>query len=227
MRIRSFGFLCLVAGLVTAPVAFGQTYADITSATAGNPGSASGTLGVDSFVYAGDVSGFQLSGSGGTNPWIPTSTYTSAAVPNAPTDDAIIEVSAGGTNTLTFTTPVTGLIFDVFSLGGGRTDTTYDFGSSSFTVLSCGPNAYFGGGCFAQGVGSTGTTLSGVEANGMIEFSGTLSSLSFTVTDPETFSGFDFGAVTPASTPEPSSLMLLGSGLLAGAGMLRRRLVRK
>lgn len=227
MRIRTtLALFCLAAGLTAAPGAFGQTYADLTSGTTGTAGTVTGAIGSDGLTYNGDVYGFQASNSGGTNPWVPTSTYTSATVPNAPTDGAIIAINDNGPDSLTFTTPVTGLIMDVFSLGGGSTDTTYTF-NEAFTVLSCGANAYYGGGCFDQSVGSTGTTLSGIEANGTIEFTGDVSTLSFTVTNPETYSGFDFGQVSPAPTPEPSSLILLGSGLLTGAGVLRRRLLRK
>ncbi len=240
MRLRSLGFFCVVAGLAGAPGAFGQTYANLAGGTLGNPGAVVGTLAGDGLVYSGDVYGLQTStgvdsGFGslavnGQNPWIPTSTYTSAGVPNAPTDGAIIAINTSGTNTVQFVgAPVSNLIMDVFSMGSGTQNVGYTF-NHTFEVLSCGANAYFGGGCFTQGVGSIGTTLSGNEANGMIEFFGDISDLTFTVDNAETFSGFDFGQAAtapPAPTPEPSSLILLGSGLLTGAGVLRRRFVRK
>lgn len=238
MRLRTLGFFCLVAGLAWAPSAFAQTYANLASGTLGNAGTVTGTLGSDTLSYSGDVYGLQTStgqdyGFGampvnGQNPWLPTSTYISASVSNAPSDGAAIAISEAGTDTVQFIgTPVSGLIMNVFSLGSGSQDVAYTF-NHSFEVLSCGPNAYFGGGCFTQGVGSVGTTLSGTEANGTIEFIGDVSDLTITASGAETFSAFDFGqSATPAATPEPSSLILLGSGLLAGAGMLRRRLLRK
>ena len=230
MRLRSLGYLTLMAGLAVAPRAFADTatYANITGGTVSpTSGSATGTIGGVGFTYSGETDFVNLSNSGATNYFNPTSTYTSATVTNAPTDGALIALSGNGTtNTITFATPVTGLILSEVSLGGG-THVSYTF-NTPFVVLSCGPNAIYGGGCFDQGVGSTSNVLSGQEADGTIEFMGPISSLSFTTANGEFWNGFDLGVVSSVSaTPEPSSLILLGSGLLSGAGLLRKRLVRR
>lgn len=239
MRLRLLGFFCLAASLATASGAFAQTYANVTTGTVGTTGTATGTLGSDGLSYSGDVYGVQTTNGtdigfqgfavAGQNPWLPTSTYTSATVATAPTE-TIIAINANGTDTVNFVgTPVSNLIMDVFSLGQSNPAiiTSYTF-NQDFEVLSCGPNAYFNGSCFQQGVGYIGDTLTGAEGNGVIEFLGDVSTLTFTVSNAEQFSGFDFGISTaPAPTPEPSSLILLGSGLLTGAGIMRRRLLRK
>lgn len=228
MQFRNFGYLCLAAALACAPRAFADnvTYADWTSSTSST---VTGTIGAVGVTYSGEIAFSQLSNMGNTNWFLPGTTYTSSTVSNAPTDGAIISISGNGTtDTFTFSTPVTGLIFSEVSMGQGGIDTTYTF-DQSFTVLSCGPNGYWGGGCFNQGVGTTTNVLSGNEADGTIEFLGPISTLSFTTSNPEYWNGFDIGILPQSTspTPEPSSLMLLGTGLLSAAGMVRRRLVRR
>lgn len=233
MRLRSIGYLTLMAGLALVPRAFADTvtYAHITGGTASaTAGIAVGTIGSVGFTYTGEVDFVQTSGGGGTNFFQPTSTYTSATVSNAPTDSALIAISGNGTtDTFTFSTPVTGLIFSEVSMGQPSIATTYTF-NTPFTVLSCGPNSYYGGGCFNQAVGTTTNVLSGNEADGTIEFLGPITTLSFTTSNGEYWNGFDIGLLPQSSvtaTPEPSSLILLGSGLLSGAGLLRKRLIRR
>lgn len=229
MRVRSLGFLCLVAGLATAPVTFAQSasFESISPDQTGCAGAICGTMNGYTVTYTGDLYAFQTSTSGDINYFTyntPSGTYI--ATPSDPSGISI-NSSTPSPDTFSFSQPggVTGLILDIVSLGGSGTTTTYDF-NTPFTVLSCGSDNW-GGGCGSTGVGYTGTTLSGDEWSGTIEFVGSPTSISFTVSDPETWSGFDPGVLTPAATPEPSSLALLGTGVLGAAGLLRRRLVRR
>lgn len=236
MRIRSLGFFCLIAGLAAAPAVFAQstTFESIPVDQTGCTGTVCGTMNGFGVTYTGVDYGFQTNAPGQYNFFtLNTATYTFVG---APSDPSIVATGVqSGLQSLSFSQPggVSGLILDIVSLGGGNgATTTYDF-NTPFVVLSCGSDNW-GGGCGSYTVGSAGTSdgaggyyVSGDEWSGTIEFAGAPTSISFNVTDPENWAGFDPGILTPAATPEPSSLALLGTGVLGAAGVLRRRLVRK
>ena len=104
----------------------------------------------------------------------------------------------------TFAAGTYDLSFVLSGSGRGLTTTTeVEFGnfSQSFTLPSGGPNVDF-----SEFVSTTGGTLDFIltdSANGNI--------------------GTILDSASVSATPEPSSLVLLGSGLLSGAGALMRR----
>lgn len=171
-----------VATAAVAPaVAAAQTvnWTNWISMTPGTPGSAAGTITIGStpvtVTYSGEVQLGSQTSAGGTNWFVPSSTYTSATVGNAPDNPGYIRLSGGNTltNTLTFSSPVSNLFFAVVSLGAGGNTVTYNF-SSPFTILSQGTDPW--GGCNTC-LQQSGQSLSGTEGSGTLQFSGPISSL--------------------------------------------------
>ncbi|HWY85335.1 MAG TPA: Ig-like domain-containing protein, partial [Gemmataceae bacterium] len=177
-------------------------WADWTSATAGLPGSAKATLTVAktstiSVTYSGEISFADTSG--GPQYWAPASTYTSAAVANAPSSTDIIAVTGGNTivDTLTFSSPVTDPVIGIVSLGWSRFVATYNF-NEPFTILSFGPGYWGGPGTIQQ---APGNVLTGTEGDGIVQFQGTYNSISWTVPIYENWSGFTVGIPDVAHPP--------------------------
>ena len=207
-----------------------------TSATPGNPGSATGTVtsslyGTITVTYSGQVSGLL------TNypSWTPASTFTGGIVSNAPpAANNAIQIVGGQsyTETVTFSTPVANPIFAIWSLGAPGQSAFFDFTASEpFNVLGGGPSAEFGGTAIIK----QGNNIFGQEGNGLVQFVGTFSSITFTTPNFESYYGLTFGedstvtdtggdGGTPA-VPEPGTLSLLGTAL-AAIPVLRRRLSR-
>jgi hypothetical protein len=230
--------LAACAVIVPAHAADTIDWATWTSATPGNasPGSATGTIpGGITVTYSGQNSGLL------TNypSWNPTSTFTGGVVGNAPpAANGSVQVEGGYayTETLTFSTAVADPIFAVWSLGETTVPASFDFSAGEpFTVQGGGPSAEYGG----TALYILGEDVEGQEGNGIIQFNGTFSTISFTTPQYENFYAFTVGedqtltsqlpgGGTGTAAPEidPASTMSGLTLLLGGLAIMRGRFRR-
>jgi hypothetical protein len=206
-----------------------------TSDTVGlTTGSAQGTLsppsGPITVTYSGNVA--SETNINNTYPsWLPAATYTGGDVGNAPPAGDIIAQNGGantGVNTITFSQPINDPVMAIWSLGSPSIVTQYVFPSNEVVNIEGGgrSNEYGGSSIFLV---SGANAITGDEGNGVIEFIGNYSSITFTNPVFENWYGFTLGvagvAVTQPSTPEPSTLALIAAGLAAFGIARRRKLV--
>ena len=212
--MRTAFLLCALATMSHAAI----VWTDFTS-NVDNAGVATvtGSVGGVSVTYVGEGASSQVD-PGATDHWSGFDAYDAATPTNT---DAIILIGPS-VNTITFGgTGVLNPILAIFSLGSNGNPGTYVF-DKPFTIVDEGT------GYFSSGPRTLGTnSITGYEWHGMIQFSGTVTSLQLQVTDGENYHGFTVGAgdLLPevvSSVPEPSTVSLtLGAGLLLAA--LRRR----
>ena len=145
--------------------------------------------------------------------------YTgSSVVDNAPTSGISLK-DISTKNTLTFGQNLIDPVFALYSVGSGSIPVDYIF-DQPFTLISQG-EGHWGGSATSFSV--SGNTLTGEEGNGVVQFAGSISSISWDNAPAEFHHGFTLGAIDEiAPVPEPSTFLLLGSGL-AGLGFYARK----
>ena len=125
------------------------------------------------------------------------------------------------TDQLTFSTGVNNLYFAIISMGQQSDPVSYTF-NHAFTITYQGTGWW---GTCATGsqpcLVETGNVLTGTEGDGTLLFNEPITSISWTAQPSENWHGFTVGTTT--TTPEPSSMALLGTGLIGLVPMVRRR----
>jgi hypothetical protein len=227
--------LALVVGGGSLPGATIVNWADWTSGTTGTNGTATGTFqfGPNTVTvnYAGQIQ-FLITGAG-TNYWTEPNAaakpYTGGDVSNAPPANDIIAMSTASTRSLTFSESVTGLYFAYVSLNGNGFVFDQDF-----EIVSQGQGFWGNGTAVKQQLGPNQWGLTGTsgEPHGVIRFTGSFNSITWSSNADENWYGFTVGAVartqdlpTDGEVPEPATMLMAGPVVLIAAYVRRRRSV--
>ena len=230
LLLSSLATIGLTAVLAGPASAANVTWTVWSSFSPGNPGTGAGSIALPTPVivgYNGQVLSNSYTGFGPPPAGLYTSwagnAYFGGTVNNSPSNTGQVAISGGpttGTNTIIFSPAVVNPVMAIWSLGSANTNPAeFDFTASEpFTIESGGPDPLTLGQSIT--LGANPNSVTGTEGNGVIQFTGTYSSLTWTNPDFENDYSFTIGA--DANVPEPASIGLLG---LASIAALRRRRV--
>ena len=215
----------VIVALCAAPVAHAATtWTDWTAATtlgASAANTVTGTLNLDGgavqVTYRGATDRVELSGA---DWWGVSGTPDPYAAAGAPDQHDIIRLVGGdmGKYTLTFSAAVLNPILAFLSVGTLHQQVDYRFDQTP-TLLGSGVGWW--GGC-GTCLFVDGNTVSGREGHGTVQFLGSFTELNWTAPNHEYWQGFTVGTASVSPVPEPSTFVLMASGL-AFAGLLAKR----
>lgn len=212
----------IALGALTTATAAGAATIDWASWSSAVPGATSGSA-TATFADVGITASYtgELRSLVANYPsYAPGGTFSGGTVSNAPvTADGIIQIfgfNANLTNTITFSQAVLNPVLAIWSLGQPGLLAQFNFGQS-FAIQAGGPNAEYGG----STITAVGNTVSGNEGNGVLQFNGTLTSITWTNPMGENWFGFTVG-VPVAAIPEPETYALLLAGLAVLGARARR-----
>jgi hypothetical protein len=195
-------------------------YVDWGSATFGPEGFAGGSIVLTNLAtiqvsYSGEVAPpTQILE--GTDYWSPSTPYLSTVISNLPPSADIIALVGGGaiSNLVTFSEPVRDPVMLIVSLGQPGVPVNYEF-DLPFEILSQGAGFFGDGPLFELDE----NVLQGEEGHGAIRFPGLVSSIAWTVPNPENWHGFTIGVPDQGAAPRVpetgSTLILTALGLIA------------
>lgn len=206
--------LALIIGvLLIAPVqAAPLETASWTNWTSSAPGSIGGnfTQGAHTIdvTYTGNAFGVDY----GSHFYNVRTSFTSTEVTNTPGANGTL-LMTGGTSEINgfhFSQAVVDPIISLFSVGQGGAPVTFNFlNDATFSILTQGAGNW-GGGLLTQ----SGSSVTGWEGNGLLQFHGTYTDIYFTTPNYENFYGATVGAINTVPEPATFALILGGLGLI-------------